>query len=364
MRAGYQPICLDAFADADLAAVATVQRIEPYPDALVEALEALPRCPLMYVGAIENLSYIIAVAEQFHRVHGNTVEVVEQVRDPRSLAHSLRLIRCALPQWRPANDPPAADGSWVLKPLASAGGRGIAVWDESAATSPTLKEPHVFQQRIEGTPCSAVFLAPDGIGDVRFIGLTEQLLGEPACRADKFMWCGNIGPIAFSVQTESQIRRIGNVLKSQTGLRGLFGIDFVVDKDGVPWVMEVNPRYPASLELLEFATRQALIPQHNGCFTDEEELLVPLSDWQAPQCPSILAKAVLYAKRDFLVAQALPVDLNAPQQFPEYADVPSVGSTIEAGQPICTVYAAATTLEECRILLFENVAKIEAGFYE
>src|SRR5207245_157277 len=44
-------------------------------------------------------------------------------------------------------------------------------------------------------------------------------------------------------------------------LRGLFGIDFLLS-DGIPAILEVNPRYSASMELLEQISALNLLDMH------------------------------------------------------------------------------------------------------
>jgi hypothetical protein len=45
------------------------------------------------------------------------------------------------------------------------------------------------------------------------------------------------------------------------GLRGLFGVDFLL-RDAVPWLAEINPRYPASTEIYELAWNVPLLHWH------------------------------------------------------------------------------------------------------
>ena len=92
--------------------------------------------------------------------------------------------------------------------------------------------------------------------------------------------------------------RIAKALARASDLHGLFGIDFVLDRDRV-WLTEVNPRYTASVEVLELARRQSLLaavvegglrqPIHSlaegGTLT-----IVPVE---------FVAKAILYARHSF-----------------------------------------------------------------
>src|SRR5207249_9264748 len=83
-----------------------------------------------------------------------------------------------------------------------------------------------------------------------FLEVTRQLVGEPWLHAAPFHYCGSIGPLPLSESLWRKFWRIGTVLAKAFRLRGLFGVDCVL-RDGIPWPVEVNPRYPASVEVLE-----------------------------------------------------------------------------------------------------------------
>jgi uncharacterized protein len=150
------------------------------------------------------------------------------------------------------------------------------------------------------------------------------------------------------------------VLKWKLGLKGIFGIDFLVDEDDVPWVTEVNPRYPASSELLEFATGYSLLGEHARCFAPDD-VPEPACVINPPGEP-YLGKAVLYAPRP-LTWRGGPATQANPSlaEFPEIADVPEDGQTFSAGDPVCTLFAAGRTLENCWDTLQERLRQLEAG---
>lgn len=357
MRAGYRPLCLDHFADVDLQALASVQQIQGGPAEFLEALEALPRCPLIYTGAFENAPDFIEQAASLHLLAGNPPEILRQIRDPETLAGYVRKSGLTPLPTRPADDPPPTDGQWLLKPLSSSAGRGVQLWDDSATSSPVLNEPHYFQERKEGTPYSGVFIAPADRGDVQFVGITEQLIGDTTFCEVPYRWCGNIGPVALAVQTELQVRRIANVCNWMGGLTGLFGVDFILDETGRPWITEVNPRYPASAELLELITAQPLMLEHCACFDD---VPIPPPMKLPPLDSPVLGKAVLYSRRPIVVRQEL-VENNGfdVSSFAPLADVPAAGTAIEQGHPILTIFATGRDIEDCRAALRTKAREIE-----
>jgi predicted ATP-grasp superfamily ATP-dependent carboligase len=359
LRAGYEPICCDQFADADLQAVARCCRVDRFPDELVECARQFPELPLLYTGGLENHPATIARLAAGRLLLGNGPDAVRQVRDPLGVAQALRGVRLPCLEVRPAGDPPPADGAWLLKPLHSAGGLGILPWTAAAAHAPTLQRPHYFQQRADGGAYSAVFLARESIGDVRFVGVTEQLVGEEFCNGSGFAWCGNIGPVALPVRIESTIRRLANFLKWKFHLRGLFGLDFVVTPDGAVGLTEVNPRYPASVELLEFATGVCLLLDHCACF-EGGPCETPEVDWE-PLPHRVLGKAILYSRSKVTVRfeQAFPPD--GYRTWPRYLDVPTPESVIPPGAPICTVAATGATPAECREQLQNEARRLLAA---
>lgn len=88
-------------------------------------------------------------------------------------------------------------------------------------------------------------------------GVTEQLIGLPAFGTGGFRYCGNILPLARTWLDESRYARLIASLQEIAAaltvffrLRGLNGIDFVLQGDEIV-VLEVNPRYCSSMELIE-----------------------------------------------------------------------------------------------------------------
>jgi predicted ATP-grasp superfamily ATP-dependent carboligase len=255
---------------------------------------------------------------------------------------------------RSASDPPPADGQWLLKPRHGAGGSGISVWDDASAGSPTLKRPHYFQQREDGESVSAVFLATQDPFGIRYVGLTRQLVGLRELHARPFAWCGSIGPIVLDVAGEILVHRTGSVLAHHFGLKGLFGCDFVLPARDRPLLTEVNPRYTASVEIVEILGGFTLIRDHCGATGMELSESLPQSILSAPARATV-GKVVLYAEHDAIAPDTSSWRRMTPRgPLPALADVPEPGSRLKRGSPVCTVLAAAATEADCcRYLLRE-----------
>jgi predicted ATP-grasp superfamily ATP-dependent carboligase len=375
LRAGLVPTCVDLFADLDLAARARVARVEGrgYPDNLKHAALLAPPGPWMYTGALENRPELIAALVGHDEggsrpLWGNGPEVLRAVRDPFRVASCLKEAGLLHPRCLPAHRTPPRKLRWLLKPSKGAGGRGIREWDadrrpvdaphESRTNRAAVNSKRFYwQELVEGLPCSAVFIG-DGSG-ARLLGATRQLVGDAVLGAKPFAYCGSIGPLALEAQAEAQFAAVGAVLAREFFLRGLFGVDAVLGQGGV-WPVEVNPRYTASVEVLEHALGLSALGLHRAVF--EHGDLGAVSSGPHRACRSV-GKAILYAKADVRVPDTRAwLDTGSVSALPHAADIPHSGSTIPAGKPVLTVFAQADSAVECYRELRESARRFESQF--
>src|SRR5205085_3950144 len=138
----------------------------------------------------------------------------------------------------------------------------IHFWSAADARhGPTLAE-HV-QEFIEGDSHSAVYCG-DG-SRAALLGVTRQLVGLDWLHAGPFRYCGSVGPVRPEPSLGQSLERLGSALARRCGLRGLFGVDGVV-RDGAFWPVEVNPRYTASVEVLEYGYDLSAMAWHRSAF--------------------------------------------------------------------------------------------------
>jgi predicted ATP-grasp superfamily ATP-dependent carboligase len=338
-RAGWRVSAADLFADLDLRAVAADSvRVRPYPAALPAAVAAFPPGPWLYCGALENHPQVIQAISRDRPLAGCDPVVVVAVRDPATLAAAVRGAGLGFPETRfdPGGVP--HDGSWLTKPLRSAGGHAIAAWwggDERPA--PTSER--IWQRRVLGRPWSAAYLVAAGCG--RLIGVSRQLLGRRWCHAPPFAFCGSIdiAPESLPAEVLDQLLRLGGLLADSFGLIGLVGVDLVLDGRGRVHVIEVNPRPSASMELIERATGLSLAAAHLAAYG----FLGPAALETRPRLGN-WSKAILFAARDLVVNDTLIRSIRAAggephEGWPLVADLPAPPQVIPAGGPICTLFA-------------------------
>lgn len=349
LRAGLRPWCVDLFADADLEARCPATRLRgPYPAAFADVIGSDLRGPWMYTGGLENHPRLIARMARQRQLWGNGPEALVLARDPAQLAIAAH--EAGLPA--PSLDPLSRSGPWLLKPRAGAGGHGIRMWKGEDGPIP---DKCYLQQFIEGPSASAVFVGPT------LLGVTRQLVGEEFLHAPRFTYCGSIGPLSIGHSREKRIQTLGEVLVARCKLRGLFGIDGIL-RDGMFWPIEINPRYTASIEVLEHATDLRAMELHATAFNPDWRAgsvsltsAFPLEGSRLP----LAAKAILYARADLVFPDNGPWR-DAPADF---ADLPHAHDTIEAGTPILTLIARGKEEDSCLAVLRRRAAEVEACLY-
>jgi predicted ATP-grasp superfamily ATP-dependent carboligase len=380
VRAGFCPLAADLFSDADLRSIATSTRITPYPEGLLDWLRTVEPAAWMYTGALENHPELVDQMAWIAPLWGNTGDVLERVRSPWNLAAVLRTAGLLFPETRDSAEGLPQDGSWLAKTYRGASGSGVRELSETrrqgdketrreSAVGSSLESPCLpfslspclcYQRRIAGTPCAAVFVAAGGLAAL--LGITRQLVGEAWLGAHGFQYAGSIGPWPISDVALATIRQIGQVTAEQFELLGLFGVDMIIDADDV-WTIEVNPRYTASVEIVERVTGMRAIAKHAAaCSNCELPDIRMLSQWAAADSTHCHGKAVLFAREGVIIskqfAERALVDALKPQ-WPGLADISIAGTPIEAGRPILTLFADGTTVDEVEFRLRERAMQIE-----
>jgi uncharacterized protein len=230
VRLGLTVHAADLFADDDLRRCCRAVPISDYPAGLAEAITGPQSGGWMYTGALENYPDLVQVLAETRPLWGNPADVLRRARHPQHVADALRAADLCHPAVAMDDEPLARDGSWLRKSVRSAGGAQVAVWDRNSIREP-LGGRFYFQQRIDGLACSAVYVA--AAGRAVLLGVTRQLVGETWTGATGFQYCGSIGPLRLTENCQARFAAIGDVLARTFNLNGLFGVDAIVNEQGV-----------------------------------------------------------------------------------------------------------------------------------
>jgi predicted ATP-grasp superfamily ATP-dependent carboligase len=362
LRAGLQPWCADLFADLDLQRRCAVTRLtEHYPDDFQQFIESDRPSSWMYTGGLENWPQLVELFARRRRLWGNGEKALSLARNPEYLTELLQRSGMPVPQLVPIRESLAREGRWLIKPRKSAGGAGIRF---GTKTNGGLDTSTTYcQEFIEGESIVLLFLG-DG-RQSRLLGLTRQLVGMPWLHAAPFRYCGSIGPVDPGIVQRPSLEELGHLLASQCGLEGLFGVDGVL-RDGTFWPVEINPRYTASVEVLEYAAGWPTLAWHGHIFTQGQLPPVPPPAAPGERC---IGKAILFAQKDLHFPAAGPwmAELRSPtpvQELPAFADIPAAGQPIPAGRPILTLFAAAASAAACEETLRQKAADLDRWLFD
>lgn len=315
-RRGWQPHTIDLFADRDTRRLAVALACPPddYPHALPLLARSLPPMPWCYTGGLENHPEIVDAISADRPLLGNPGAVLRAVRDPFRLADSVTAAGGQFPHTLPAASKPPSGKAWLVKSLCGTGGTGIR---EPCDSMPPSNEEY-WQECIRGEPVSASF--ETDCGGTAFRGMTMQLNGTPWLHAPDFHYCGNIRLPRHPHRDE--FIRVATRLAADFSLAGRWGLDAIANDRGL-WIIELNPREGASMELFDH-----------------------------PDVPAFVGKAIYYAAADLAMPDRGPWDACLAQcgsldEFPRFADLSEPGTAIPRGQPVLTFFAAADSLDAC-----------------
>jgi predicted ATP-grasp superfamily ATP-dependent carboligase len=354
-RAGFVPLVVDAFGDADtresagavrsLAEAARLGfRTRPLLEALGALVEGAPHPPagLVLGSGFEDIPKLVATLAGRYRLIGNEASVIARAKDPGIFFALLDRLAIPYPETR-LYPPPDPDG-WLSKRIGGSGGAHILAC--AAAKSPRRR---YFQRRMGGEPVSVLAVA--GHDRCRIAGLSRQWGTGAGPRPHRYG--GAAGPVRLGPEVEARMAAAAATVSAALGLVGLVSFDFLLE-GGVPHLLEVNPRPGATLDIFDDA-EGALFRAHVAACQAREFALPP------PR--GARAAAVLYADGGALTPVAFP--------WPQWtADRPRPGTRIPRHRPVATVLARGETaleaeqncrwrLEELALMLYGRAGDTE-----
>lgn len=350
---GHQVLTLDYFGDSD-----QKQRVENYSlmrdfgsafsaGALLEASRSLDFRQVVYISNLENHPQVVSELARGRALLGNPPSVLRPARDWRVLRRFCREQGLRAPvTWLPGEERRASSKDhWLVKPIRSGGGHQIRTWSGAA-----LGQDSLLQAQVRGRPASACFVA-DGRRSV-LLAVSEQLIGRRELGASAFAWCGNLLPLRLPAGERRavlrEVQRLTDQLTAFLGLRGVNGVDLILAEEAYPVLVEINPRYTASMELVEWAYGLNIFTLHLEAMGGE----LPVWNLAEQLVGPCFGKGIVFARR--------PVVVPATDDWRARGrrDIPFGGDRIGPGQPICTVLVEGTDDESCWQRLVEGARAV------
>jgi predicted ATP-grasp superfamily ATP-dependent carboligase len=265
---------------------------------------------------------------------------VRALRDPRQFFAALDRLGLTHPPVR--FEPPAGATGWLAKRAGGTGG-----WHIRPAGDPLPPQDDAYYQRRQaGRPMSALFLA-DGRA-ARLVALNELLVGPLG--QHPLVYRGAVGPLrdeTLGAAIEAALARLVPAL----AIRGLASLDFIATPSGTASLLEINPRPSASMVLHAGAWPGGLIRAH------VEAVAGRLPAAPAGAADGVRGSQIVFAGQ----ASCIDADLAAHfERWPHCRDLPAGPALVAAGDPVCSVFAQAKSVDEVRRLLGERSAAVES----
>ncbi|GAB6067785.1 ATP-grasp domain-containing protein [Methylothermus subterraneus] len=326
-RAGWPAVALDRFADLDTRSACRAWYRVPErdgrfdPQALEEKLSlALAECrpqAWVYGSGMEALPELIAKFSERCPLFGNGAQVVRICTDPRAFFPWLD--RLGIPYPEVSWTAPAAASGWLVK-RGGEGGRGVSVYRGENGDG-------YYQRRLAGAVYTLAFLA--GMGQVWWHGFNTLYQADYNTRFP-FLFAGAINRADLSREVAGQVIGYARRLSRALDLRGLHGLDFMLD-NGVPKVLELNPRPGAALGIWDTAWPEGLLAAQVRVCRGEPVagfLPVPVKGFKIVFAPQA-------------------VQIPAAWRWPSWcADRTPPETMVPAGAPVCSVNASGRTVAE------------------
>ena len=325
VNAGFEVIALDAFSDVDTQKLAQqcvqvkVKNGQFLADKLLNALENLSFDFFCYGAGFEAQPELLAQIEKRWALLGNSAKTVQMCKDPSQFFGICKALSLPFPEF--SLMPPTTTKDWLQKNIGGSGGAHIKV---VLPLDLPADDAHFFQKIQAGAPVSCFFLA-DG-KQVQIIGFNLQWCSPTLLLPYRFGGAVSHADLPKNVQEKIEV--FISKATPLLGLRGLNSADFLLQDDDL-FALEINPRLSATLDCYR-AKKGDLFAAHIA--TCQGESLPALTINKAAR-----AMQIVYANQPIL---SVPPDL----EWPDFVrDIPTAGSLILAGEPICSVLAEART---------------------
>lgn len=352
-RAGFRPYVADLFGDEDTLALADGYRALPGRfgtgrlggRAVLDALDALHQeagsrtLGVILGSGFEGAPDLMGAITERHRLIGATPETVALLKDPFRFADLCARLDVPHPA---VSAGPASEGrDWLLKRAGGSGGSHIR-----AAPKGRLPEGCYLQERVPGRAFALNLLA-DG-RDAQVLAITEQWSAPSRLRPFRYagaLMRGRDEPEVLPEAVRNAATEAVARIVEETGLRGIASADILAHEDGRWWLMEINPRPGATLDVLD-RRPEPLLAAHVAASLGR---IGPLG----PAPVDAAGAEIWYGAREHRIGAAV--------DWPDHVrDRPRAKSLMRRDAPVCTILATGSDAAAVRENLRERAARVRA----
>jgi predicted ATP-grasp superfamily ATP-dependent carboligase len=317
---------IDGFADCDTQTIATeVKKTKRSQfgldhDGVLLAVQRLRSNAsfdgILYDAAIESNPKLLDLID-IEPVLGNSIQVIEATKNTEIFFSILDQHSIPYPETAFSLSSKLYIGNaWLLKYAQGTGGIGVTPLTKNTE----IAENAYFQEKLEGVSFSITFLANSN--EIFALGF-NTLWTVPLGMTVPYAYAGAINEVKLDESILEVALKYAKVLVKEFKLIGLNSIDFIYANDSV-YVLEINPRIPATYELYE-SKNGDVIRQHIQACVDKT---LPKSRNKT----LLRAHAIVYAQSELVIPDTMAWPLWA-------ADRPHAQEVIKKFEPVCSIFA-------------------------
>ncbi len=210
----------------------------------------------------------------------------------------------------------ANDDVWLVKAAKGTGGIGVSYLNKGQE----ITNNQFLQKKIDGIKFSLTFIA--NAKDIFALGF-NTLWSESLSEDVPFVYAGAINQVKLEEETQQTALQYAKVVVKEFELIGLNSIDFIYADSSV-YVLEVNPRIPATYELYETKYGEIMQQHIEAC----NNLILPTVHLKS----LLRAHAIVYTPHNIQI----PGNMSWPLWA---ADRPHAQEVINKYEPVCSVFA-------------------------
>ena len=251
-------------------------------------------------------------------VAGNPPKKIKKLSNKYYVIKKLENLGCPVPTTYIAYNPHQLEkyleeyGKVVVKPIYGHGGRGVLTISLNMSNNKyysllkNLKYPCIVQEYIHSESFSVAYIGRE------LITFNKQIVEGNS-------YSGCITPYNLEKLLDVKYTTtLFNDIVDFFDLEGMNGIDFMI-KDGLPVVMEINPRIPGTFETVELALQCNLVRRIIDSVEGRSLDIKPVRQY---------IKKILFANSRVI---------SHIRKRENIADIPRYGAVIEKGEPLITV---------------------------